>query len=221
MRHGERLDDPGGKPNCLGSTTASLSGKAAGSGTDSIDGRQTMCTGIMLKTKDGSVVHGRTVEFGIAIDTTVVVVPHGYQFVGQTPRGDGLRYSAKYAAVGLITYEDVSIMDGLNEAGLAAAAFYFPTFAEYTPVTPENQGNGLSPSDFPNRLLTQFATVEEVRRALQAGAAVITPTVLKGWGDDAPPFHYVVYDKSGASIAIEPVGGRLVIHDNPLGVMTN
>jgi choloylglycine hydrolase len=31
----------------------------------------------------------------------------------------------------------------------------------------------------------------------------------------------VVYDKTGASIVIEPVGGRLVIHDNPLGVMAN
>jgi choloylglycine hydrolase len=31
----------------------------------------------------------------------------------------------------------------------------------------------------------------------------------------------VVYDKTGASIAIEPVDGKLIISDNPLGVMTN
>lgn len=50
---------------------------------------------------------------------------------------------------------------------------------------------------------------------------VITPTVLEGWGSETPPFHRVVYDKTGASIVIEPVGGKLVVHDNPLGVMSN
>jgi choloylglycine hydrolase len=50
---------------------------------------------------------------------------------------------------------------------------------------------------------------------------VITPAVLEGWGPETPPFHRVVYDKTGASIVIEPVGGKLVVHDNPLGVMSN
>ena len=180
-----------------------------------------MCTGIMLKTRDGSIVHGRTVEFGITIETSIVVVPRGYEFVGQTPNGDGLKYAVKYAAVGAIAFTDVKLLDGLNEAGLAVGAFYFPTFAEYTPVTPDNQNKGLSPGDFPNWLLTQFASVDEARGAIENGQVVVTPTVLEGWGPETPPFHYVVYDKTGASIVIEPVGGKLVIHDNPLGVMTN
>jgi penicillin V acylase-like amidase (Ntn superfamily) len=49
------------------------------------------CTGIMLRTEDGSVVHGRTVEFGITIDTTIGVIPRGYTFVGQTPNGNVFR----------------------------------------------------------------------------------------------------------------------------------
>ena len=49
----------------------------------------------------------------------------------------------------------------------------------------------------------------------------IAPTILKGWPPQAQPFHYVVYDAAGASIAIEPIGGKLKIYDNPLGVMTN
>ena len=70
-------------------------------------------------------------------------------------------------------------------------------------------------------MLTQFATTDEVREAIESGAVVIVPTVLKNWGPESPPFHYVVYDKSGKSIAIEPVGGKLVVRDNVLGVMTN
>jgi len=56
---------------------------------------KTMCTGIKLKTKDDSIGHGRTVEFGITIYTTIAVVPRDYQFVGQTPLGDGLKYAAR------------------------------------------------------------------------------------------------------------------------------
>lgn len=179
------------------------------------------CTGIMLKTKDGSIVHGRTLEFGIMIDTSIAVVPRGYTFVGETPNGDGLKYAAKYATIGAYAFKDVKILDGLNEAGLAVGAFFFPTFAGYTPITPDNQKKALSPGDFPNWLLTQFATVDEVRKAIESNQAVIVPTVLQGWGPESPPFHYVVYDKTGASIAIEPMAGRLVIQDNPLGVMTN
>jgi len=181
----------------------------------------TACTGIMLKTRDNAIVHGRTVEFGFTIDTSIVVVPRGYAFSGQTPQGEGLGYTAKYAAVGAIAFTEIKMLDGLNEAGLAVGAFYFPTFASYTPVTPQNRHKGLSPGDFPNWLLTQFGSVAEVRKAIEQEAAIITPTIMAGWGPETPPFHYVVYDRTGASIAIEPVGGKLVIHDNPLGVMTN
>jgi len=179
------------------------------------------CTGIMLRTEDGSVVHGRTVEFGITIDTSIVFVPRGQKFVGQTPEGDGLAYSAKYAALGAIAFTDLKILDGINEKGLAVGAFYFPTFAEYTPVTPQNQAKALSSGDFPNWVLTQFSTTEEVREAVEGEAVVVTPTVLEGLGPKAPPFHWVVYDKSGKSIVIEPVGGKLLVHENPTGAMAN
>lgn len=179
------------------------------------------CTGIMLRAKDGAIIHGRTVEFGTTIDSSIVMVPRGYAFIGQTPKGDGLQYKSKYAVVGAIAFTDVKLLDGLNEKGLAVGAFYFPTFAEYTPVTQSNQSKALSPSDFPNWILTQFASVDEVRKAIESDAVVITPTILAGWGAESPPFHYIVYDRTGASIVIEPIKGRLVIYDNPLGVMSN
>lgn len=42
----------------------------------------------------------------------------------------------------------------------------------------------------------------------------ISPEVLS-------PLHYIVYDKTGKSIVIEPLAGKLVVYDNPLGVMSN
>ena len=180
-----------------------------------------MCTGIMLRNEDGSVVHGRTGEFGYFLETDAVVVPRGYAFTGETPDGDGLSFTTKYAAVGLICFDVMGFLDGLNEAGLALGAFYFPSYAGYTTITEENRERALSPSQFANWVLGQFATVDEVRAAIEGDEVVIAPTPVDGFGEDAPPFHYVVYGEDGESIVIEPIDGKLVIHDNPLGVMTN
>lgn len=177
------------------------------------------CTGIKLVANDGSTVHGRTLEFGKPIDTSIAFIPRGYPFVGTPPQGKGLNFKAKYAVIGAIAFDEISILDGINEKGLSVGTFYFPGFAGYTETTSENRSKSLSPTEFPNWIITQFATVEEVRAALPS--VVIAPTPLKDWENAPPPLHYVVFDLSGKSIVIEPVAGQLKIYDNPLGILTN
>lgn len=177
------------------------------------------CTGLKLIAKDDSLVHGRTLEFGVQVDVSVAVVPRDYAFTGTTPKGKGLSYRSKYGSVGIFAYGEPSLMDGLNEKGLAVGTFYFPTFASYAEITPENQSKALSPVEFPNWILSQFATVEEVKNGLSE--VVIAPTVSKAWGTTPPPFHYIVYDKSGNCLVIEPLDGKLVTYDNKLGSFTN
>lgn len=177
------------------------------------------CTGIKLQQKDGTFVQGRTLEFGVTLPISTVVVPRGYSFSGTTPLGAGLKYESKYGAVGSIAFDENNMLDGLNEKGLGVGTFWFPGYADYTVATADNQAKALSPTDFPNWLLTQFSTIDEVKEAV--ANVVITPTVLKNWGPTPPPMHYLVSDKSGKSIVIEPVGGKLLVHDNPLGVLTN
>lgn len=147
------------------------------------------------------------------------MVPRNYSFEAKTPLGKGLEYTSKYAAVGAICFNEVELMDGMNEAGLSVGTFYFPGFAGYTPTTKENQGKSLSPVDFPNWILTQFATLDEVKKGIEN--VVIAPLEVAAWGAAVPPFHYIVYDKAGNSIVIEPVEGKLAVFDNPLGVLTN
>lgn len=177
------------------------------------------CTGIQLRNTDGSMVHGRTVEFGVYIKTDVLVIPRGYAFTGSAPNNaKGKAYTAKYAVVGCDMDGNELIADGMNEAGLAVGAFYFPDFAQYAEITEANLGKAVSAAEFPNYLLTQFATVDEVKKGL--ADVVIGNTIYPAWGF-VPPFHFVVYDKTGKSIVIEPLGGKLVVYDNPLGVMSN
>lgn len=177
------------------------------------------CTGIQLKALDGSYVSGRTLEFGIPLDVSAIIVPRNYEFKGTLPDGSaGMTYRSKYAAVGGAMFGADDIADGVNEKGLVVGDFYFQNYAAYAPVTAENKSHALSPTDFSNWIITQFATVDEVKKALTS--VVIVGTTPKGW-PLLPPFHYVVYDKSGKSIVIEPINGKLKVYNNPIGVMTN
>jgi choloylglycine hydrolase len=177
------------------------------------------CTGLKLMAQDGKTVHGRTLEFGIDIKTSIACIPRGYAFTGEVTDGKGMEYTSKYASIGAICFNTLALMDGTNEEGLSVGTFYFPGFAGYTPTTAENQSKSLSPIDFPNWILSQFKSIDEVKVGLSS--VVIAPTSFKDWGNIVPPFHYIVYEKSGKSLVIEPVNGKLVVHDNPLGVLTN
>ena len=172
-----------------------------------------------MSAQDGTSVNGRTVEFGTAIEMSACVIPRNFTFIGQTPLGNGLRYKSKYAVAGIYCFKNAVVMDGVNEKGLACGAFYFPGFAGYSSIDKNNQSTALSPVDFPNWILTQFASLEEVKSALKS--VVIAPTVMQGWGSSPPPFHYIVYDKQGNALVIEPIKGSLVTYENKIGAFTN
>jgi choloylglycine hydrolase len=177
------------------------------------------CTGITLKAGDGTVVHARTLEFAIDLHSDVIMVPRGYVRTGSTPDGkEGLKWKAKYASVGANGVGMPVIFDGLNEKGLSSGLFYFPTSAGYMTYAAADAGKTLAPWELGSWMLENFATVDEVRANI--GKIVVPAVVFKEWGF-SPPVHYIVQDASGKSIVIEYVDGKLNIHDNPLGVLTN
>ncbi len=116
------------------------------------------CTGLALKAEDGTYVSGRTAEFGRQLDLNILYIPRHIAFHGTLPNGKaGIKYVSKYATIGADAYGERSLLDGLNEKGLAVAGFYFPGYASYPQVTAENKDKGLSPTEFPTWALTQFA----------------------------------------------------------------
>jgi len=177
------------------------------------------CTGIRLTAADGTVVHARTLEFGVDLDSNVLVSPRGYERIGATPDGkNGLAWKAKYASVGANGARLPILVDGVNEAGLAAGLFYFPTTAGYMAYAPEDAAKTIAPWQLGSWLLDNFASVDEVKAKI--GSILVAGTVLKQWGF-SPPVHAIVHDASGKSLVIEYVGGKLNLYDNPLGVITN
>ncbi len=177
------------------------------------------CTGIRLTAQDGSVVRGRTLEFGTDLNSDVLMIPRGFARVGVTPDGKpGLIWKAKYASLGANGVGLPYLFDGLNEKGLAVGTFYFPTTAGYMPYTAADAGKTIAPWQVGSYLLENFASVDEVRHDI--GKIVVPTVIFPAWGF-APPAHYVVYDAAGNSLVIEYIGGKLNLYDNPLGVITN
>ena len=181
------------------------------------------CTGISLKAGDGAAIRGRTLEFGFPMQSKVIVIPAGKDFAGTLPDGGkGLVYKSKYAIVGANALGLPVLLDGINDQGLSVGLFYFPGYAKYTEVTPENASHALAGYEFGIWALANFATVDEVREAVKS--IVLVPTPAPGLGSPqgaVPGAHFFLQDKSGKSLVVEPVDGTLKVYDAPLGVMTN
>ena len=110
------------------------------------------------------------------------------------------------------------ILDGINEAGLYVGLFYFPGYASYADATKADASRAMGPHEYGIWLLGNFANVGEVTANFDK--VVLTPVVVAAL-KEVPPVHFVVHDRTGKSIVIEPVDNVLKLHENPLGVMTN
>lgn len=178
------------------------------------------CTGIRLIAKDGLAVYGRTMEWGaFDLNSRIAIVPRGYVFKGLTPDGrNGKKWKAKYGVVGLDMLRKNFLADGMNEKGLTAGLFYHPGFAKYRAYEKNQAGNTITALDVVSFILTQFATVEEVKKGMQNIRVVAVVEKALGKPVDA---HWMVTESSGKSIVIEYINGKLSIFENPLGIITN
>jgi choloylglycine hydrolase len=188
-------------------------------GLSAIPHRAEACTGGALTAADGSVVVGRTLEFGQPLDSQIAIWPAGSNFNGTSTSGAPLHYRSRYGFLGAtIGNHSDTLVDGLNEKGLNVGLFYFPGYAQYTPAAQARAGRILAPAQITAWILANFATTEEVKAHI--GSIDLTPQVLDLIGI-VPDLHIKVQDATGRSIVIEPRGGRLVVHDNPTRVLTN
>ncbi|MEP9378011.1 choloylglycine hydrolase family protein [Aquabacter sp. CN5-332] len=178
------------------------------------------CTSFLIRTSDGGAVYGRTMEFGFKLDSDAIVIPRQFALAASGPDGKpgAMAWKSKYAATGLNAFGLPVVTDGVNEKGLAGGILYFPDYVGYADPAKADPAKSLAPWDVLTWVLTNFATVAEVKAGL-AGISVVN--VKQATMGITPPFHYTIHDASGASLVIEPVDGVLKVYDNPFGVMTN
>jgi len=181
------------------------------------------CTGISLKSTDGSVVVARTVEWALsdAQHNKIIVIPRNKTFKAKTPDGlNGKKWEGRYGFVSMTAYDQPFGPDGMNEKGLYVGMYYLPGYASYSAYNPKLAASSVSVGDFMQWMLSSFKTVQEVRKNLNSVRVVNVDDPNFGGAD--LPFHWKIADPSGASIVIEIVeGGEVKVYDTFLGVVTN
>lgn len=183
-------------------------------------GRTEACTGIFKKAENGEWVFGRTMEFGASlISSDLLFIPRNMNFTSTLPSNQkGASWKTKYAHTGFGPFGSHIVADGINEKGLACGAFYFPGYAEYQSFEQKDQKNTLTNLELTGWILSNFATVDEVRQNLKTHKIIGMP--FRGYGF-IPPLHYFVADPSGDRIVIEYVNGQLHTYETPIGTITN
>ncbi len=178
------------------------------------------CTGLRLITEDGGVVVGRTLEFGLDPHSEILVFPAGKEITSSlADKSKGITYTSKYGIVGANGFGFDIHCDGINEAGLYVGLHYFPGYASYNQPDPSKYDVSMAAEDYGTWLLANFASVEEVKANYDKVFLVENP--LEVLGNISIPAHFVIHDKTGACVVIEPLNKKLVIYDNPVGVFTN
>lgn len=173
------------------------------------------CTGISLKAADGSYVQSRTIEWAKgALKSEYVIIPRGEQLQSYTPTGlNGLKFKSRYGVVGLAVVEKEFIAEGINEKGLSAGLFFFPTYGSYGAYNTANDANTLADLQVVQWMLSQFATIDEVKKAVQGVHIVgLEKTAV---------VHWRIGEPSGNQVVMEIVDGRVNFYENTVGVITN
>lgn len=175
------------------------------------------CTGITLRTKTGATVAARTIEWaGNDLESCYAIVPRGYRQRSYVPGGakDGMAFKAKYGYVGLAVQQPEFVVDGLNEAGLAAGLFYFPDYGEYETYDAAKKEQTVSDLQLVSWILSNFKTIDEVKTAI-ADIHIVT---IDPRGSTV---HWRITEESGRQVVLEIVNKELHFYENTLGVLTN
>lgn len=182
-------------------------------------GQVNACTSFQLIAADGGRVYGRTMEFGFQLQSDLLVIPRNTQFIGTGPNNTkGAVWKSKYGVVGLNGFNQTVILDGINEKGMAGGVLYFPGYASYAAPANADLKKTIAPWEFLSWALTNFDNVADVKRSIRDIEVVaVEQSDLKA----VPPLHYVLHDAKGGVLVVEPINGKLLVTDNPYGVMTN
>lgn len=179
------------------------------------------CTAFQLRSVDGAQIYFRSMEFGFPFDSKALIIPRGTKYVGTAPGGKpGLSWITKYGVVGLnVNIAPSIVADGMNEKGLVVGMLYLPGFAKYQSPDEKRISETIGSWEVANLLLSTCVNIDEAIDTLSHKAYVAEQN-FKPFGQPLP-VHFWIGDASGKVVIAEYVGGKLNIHKNELGTLTN
>jgi penicillin V acylase-like amidase (Ntn superfamily) len=172
------------------------------------------CTRAVLKTEDGTVLTGRSMDWMQDIGNNLWVFPRGMHRDGAAgPKS--LTWESKYGSV-ITTIYELATVDGINEKGLVINVLYLAE-SDYGSL---GEKPAMCISMWGQYVLDNYATVAEAVRALEKEPFRLVAPVLPN-GSPAHG-HLSITDATGDSAIFEYINGKLVIHHGPqYTVMTN
>lgn len=179
------------------------------------------CMSFRVTAKDGSVIIGRTMEFGVDSHWKIVAVPRNTQFSSPGPENKtGMKWQNKFGYVAVVGWGlNDMVADGMNEKGLSFGGLWYEPDVKYQSVPPGQEARALAETMTGAWILGNFGTIDELKTAIKE--VIIFSYVVPALGA-APPGHIIVYDASGKSLVIEfDEKGAMQLYDNPLGILTN
>lgn len=177
---------------------------------------------------NGLAYSGKSMEYSKPIPLDMTYVPAGTRMTSFAPDGsDGLVFTTKYAILGGTA--PVAMIPGARQPMMVEAAndqgLSISTNQLNGSRTPDDIGTDktkqLAGTDLANWMLGSFSTVAEAKAALMSGDVKLWLPKLDFVGGVELPEHYVFFNTSGAGIVVELMDGKMNVHDNPVGVVTN
>ena len=175
------------------------------------------CTGITLHTSAGLPVTARTIEWaGNDLNSRYTIVPRNYRQRSYTPDGapNGMSFTAKYGYVGLAVQQSEFVVEGINEAGLAAGLFYFPDYGMYEPFDKAKAEKTVSDLQLVSYILGRCRTIDDVKAAIRdIHVVTIDPR--------GSTVHWRFTEEGGRQVVLEFIDREPRFYENKLGVLTN
>lgn len=157
---------------------------------------------------------GRTLDLEWSLNETVTLTPRSFPL----PLCRLPALAHHHAILGMAHVEQGYPLyyDAVNEHGLAMAGLNFPHSAFYP--APTSRRGCVAPYELIPFVLAQCADVRQARQLLSrldVAALDFSPQLPR------TPMHWLICDRSGACLAVEPVREGLQLYDDPVGVLTN
>ena len=163
------------------------------------------CTRVLYVAKDGTVMVGRSMDWGEDLRSNMWALPRGMQRDGRGG-ANTVSWTSQYGSV-IVSGYDIGTSEGMNDAGLVANLL---ALVESDYGKPPEGSKVISMSTWAQYVLDNFATVAEAVADLQKEAFRVQTVVLPT-GRPAN-MHLAISDATGDSAVFEYVNGRLVIH---------
>jgi choloylglycine hydrolase len=157
-----------------------------------------MCTSLIYRDAAENAYLGRTLELTVDLPYQLVYFPAGSGFSSVVEGHPALEYHSHHGVLAVtmpgrlpaadapLGLGDMKIIEGLNDAGLTFSLLSYPAAGGSHAAVAATQAI-LSASDLGTWILGQFATVAELRSALEAQPVMLEALALLGGVES--PFH--------------------------------